>query len=486
MRFFSVVFLFFAAYSSFAQEIANFTHFFVNPYMVNPSYAGIEGRSAFFLTYHKQWVNFPGAPQIANVSYHNAVGKHANLGLSFNNDKRSLLKTSSGLLSFAYTAWLSEGTYLRFGISAGAASNTVDLAQVDNPDDPAFISAFDQNFFLLGNAGLSLHAGDFHFGVSMPDVFNPNLVSDEEFSFGDIRPQEKFIVHANYRFYFSNDEMIFEPYIMYRYRKLLPPQLEAATLLHLNHMAWVGGAYKQDYGISALAGVKLPEVLALGYSYTFKGLGINEVGYPSHEITLGFVLGAKQEDVHRYSFIDSKKQKRKVIVKKETEVEPVKEQEKEPEIEKITVIDTVTVMDTVTVVENIEQTPVDTVTIVEVEKQDVEKDTVAVIVDPEANLAAMQSTSEPDVVRRGGHLLEIPAGQYVMVGVFSNYENAEKLSDDLFMRGYHEAKFGYITQRGFWYVYIHKSDDIELSRQVRNSVRGMDLFKEAWVMTIED
>jgi len=83
-------------------------------------------------------------------------------------------------------------------------------------------------------------------------------------------------------------------------------------------------------------------------------------------------------------------------------------------------------------------------------------------------------------------LLEIPTGEYVVVGVFSKYDNAESFSDDLFMKGYQEARFGYISERDLWYVYIHKSNDPQLARTVRDTVRKIKIFSDAWALTVQE
>ena len=237
MRFISIIFLFFASSIGFAQEIANFTQFFNNPYALNPSFAGVEGRMGLYLTYRQQWVDFDGAPTIANVSFHSALTRGLGFGINLNNDRRGVLNTSSALLSLSYTARLNRDVFLRFGASGGLASNGLDLDQI-NINDPAFSQALANNSFLIGNAGLSIHIKSFHLGASIPALFEPKLVSDVNFGFGDIQPTERFIFTASNRFYFSNDKHVFEPYVVYRYHKIIPNQLEAAAIMHLNH-TWI-------------------------------------------------------------------------------------------------------------------------------------------------------------------------------------------------------------------------------------------------------
>ena len=71
------IFLFFSYSLVSAQESATFTQFYMNPYRINPAYAGIDGQGAMFLTYRKQWAGIEGAPTIMNFSYHNTSKANA-------------------------------------------------------------------------------------------------------------------------------------------------------------------------------------------------------------------------------------------------------------------------------------------------------------------------------------------------------------------------------------------------------------------------
>ena len=83
MRFFiRTLLLLFFELPAFAQEITNQTQFFFNSYALNPSYAGTEGRPAFFLSYRKQWNGVSGAPTISNFSFHNTSKGKLNYGLN--------------------------------------------------------------------------------------------------------------------------------------------------------------------------------------------------------------------------------------------------------------------------------------------------------------------------------------------------------------------------------------------------------------------
>jgi type IX secretion system PorP/SprF family membrane protein len=446
-----IIFLLLSPCYLLAQVNNNFSQFFINPYLYNPSFAGADAQSAVFLSYRNQWTGFEGAPSIGNVSFHTPAGKNVGLGLNFTNEQRSILQTSSAQLSLSYAFFLGESSFFRFGISGGGAFSGVDITEIEDPSDPAFANIMENNIYLIGNAGMSLQLKTFNIGIAVPNLFTEQYVTTENFSVGEIEPLEQLIISASNRFYFGGGKHIFEPAVLYRYSDILPPQLEAAGVFHLNHVVWVGGSYKEDFGISAFGGLKVKQKLGIGYSYSLASSGINEINRPTHEIHLSLLLGEKNENRVRYSFLNSEKEKRKPVRK------PVVAKKEEPVVEE----------------------PV-------VEEEIAEEPELAEepeIAEPAEPVTSPEATG-PVTVKRGGHMLELETGTYVIVGAFSTYDSAERYSDELFFKGY-PTRFGYISERGLWYVYHFRSDNAAEAREERDKVRKNKIFSEAWILTVE-
>lgn len=441
-----------------AQVNTNFSQFFINPYLYNPSYAGADAQSAVFLAYRNQWTGLEGAPSISNVSFHSPVHKNVGLGLNFTNEQKSILNTNSALLSLSYALTLGDNTFFRFGISGGGTFNGVDINEFEDPSDPAFANIIENNSYLIGNAGISLQLKTFNIGIAVPNLFSEQYVTTENFSIGEIKPLEQLLISASNRFYFADGRHVFEPSVLYRYSNIFPSQFEAAGVLHLNHIVWVGGSYKEDFGISAFGGLKVKQKLGIGYSYTLASSGINEINRPTHEVHLSLLLGEKNKDRVRYSFLNSEKEKRKpvrrpVVAKKEKPVvkEPVVEEEvaEEPEV---------------------------TQEAEEIAEPEIAEEPAEPVTTPEA--------TGPVIVKRGGHMLELETGEYVIVGAFSTYDSAEQYSDELFFKGY-PTRFGYISERRLWYVYLSRSDNAAEARKERDKARKKKIFSDAWILTVE-
>jgi type IX secretion system PorP/SprF family membrane protein len=108
IRLLCIAFFVIISVHTYGQNTANFTQFFVNPYSINPSFAGIDGQNALFLAYRKQWADVENAPTTINFSYHAPLKAGLNVGFNVNNYTRSVLSTTGMQMSVAYALPVGE------------------------------------------------------------------------------------------------------------------------------------------------------------------------------------------------------------------------------------------------------------------------------------------------------------------------------------------------------------------------------------------
>ena len=567
MRKIHLLILVLCSFPGFAQQPIVFNQFYMNPYLYNPAYAGVEGHSVFYGLYQQQWSGINGAPTTMHGSFHAPLPGGIGIGFSgYNIEQGGLLSTTAGKASVSYLLTLDLKHNIRFGLSVGGGSQMLDYGDIDDPFDPAFANIADNSAFGLADFGLTYHAGHFNFGFSIP-----NLISYDKFMDNDssnpirIKPLDNLMLQTYFRGHLS-DNIAIEPHLVYRYNNYGTSQLEGTLLLHLFHVIWVSGTYREDMNIVGTAGVKLKGRFGLGYSYETGNLNImNDLG-PSHEIHLGIHLGKRKPHAkHTSSFINSKR--------------PEKE-EKEEEVDTVVIekIDTVIIerTDTIaldkpwqlddtrgevlkttengdqqkaivvqhasqdgTIEEAITWVPADeswemigdqtkeirtnpegnteigvqyvktnkegqsdslviweptmskeaidsiidkATTKPEIEEQPIEK----VIPEIEEVIPEVEEIiPEVEEVVKGNHLLELPEGVYLIAGVFEIYENANKFSDQLFLEGYHEALVGFVSEKGYYYVVIYRSDNLTQvkSKLLReNKKKDMD---EIWIKILK-
>jgi type IX secretion system PorP/SprF family membrane protein len=469
------------AFKTQAQDISNFTQFFLNPYSINPSYAGIEGRSALFLAYRKQWTTIQGAPVLANFSYHTALNKRLSIGLNLSSDKRGIINTSSILLTAGYSVPIDNVTFVRFGLSAGYGYNSIDWDKVGTFSDPVLSNLLSKTSTLLGNAGVSFHKKAFHGGVTLPNIFQPLYLSNESFTVTGVKPFQSVVLHASNRFYFNNDKNVFEPYLIYRLNNGLPSQFEAAALVHLQHLVWVGASYKQQFGISGLFGLKIQNVFAVGFSYSIQNSGVNQLAAPSYEIQLAYLAGKKKKEVSAYSFVDTHKEK----IPKKTAAQIAAERKKQQDLK---LAEEKKKKEAQLAKEKVARSREDSARVANanlIKKQKVAADSILLAQQEKPiDTALHQHADRHEFVKRGDHVGDLEEGNYVVVGVFQSHTNGESFVKSLDRMGF-KANSGFLTEKGFWYVYLFRSDDINEVRAQRDSHRKLDVFKDAWLLTVQ-
>lgn len=473
-----------------AQDNNDFAQFFVNSATLNPSYTGIDGQSALYLGYRKQWAGVPGGPTLGQASLQGLISKKLAGGLTLSSNKRGLLNSSSVLFTGGYHIMVAEEKMIRFGLSIGSVWNRVDVAGITEPAvaaDPAIANAMANNFFIQGNFGVSYHSKKFHGGIVLPQLFKPAYYSPEAFSVTDVTPFQSVVVHASNRFYFNRNKNVFEPYVIYRVNQFRPSQFEVATIVHLQNTLWFGASFRQGLGASAMAGVKLNKSATIGYSFT-TGFGDGMISRPSHEFQLAFLLGKRSKNaVGIYSFVNTDIEKKKKTPAQLAAERKAKQEALAKKYEK----------------ENVHKEPVKTAepqkvepkkeTPVVVEKPvEQKKEETPVVVQPPVDTAkAVVVTPEPpkperhEIVQRVRNKNDLPAGTYVIVGAFRGEANARKYARELLDMEYGEAHYGFISARNLWYVYLDYEEDVDQARRVRDQYRLEHNFRDAWILTVE-
>lgn len=505
-----------------AQEQRIYSQFFMNPFVYNPAYAGVEGHTVFYAMYRNQWPGISETPQISNFNFHTPMKGGIGFGAEVLNDtKAGVLKTSEFKIAGSYLATFDNKHYLRFGLSVGAGSSGLDLDEVsrlDINDQNLLNTSVDQSTYLTGSFGATYHTGHFNIGFSLPSIIDSAPVAFESFQSPGVDPLDNILIKANYRGHIG-DKIAIEPHLLYRYNNYGTSQLEATTILHLLHIVWIGASYAQDAGPTGYLGLKVKDKFAVGAAYNPGKQGVSSFTGNVLEIKIGYHLGSRKKHAeHVSSFIKShrktleerqaeaeKKEQEKLLAEeKALEAEEKRQQEIEqrrleveqraadrlaaelelekgqaettkPEEEIVEEVPAVVVIETPT--EPVKESKT------EVRNEKPEKST------KETSIAKSYGQPEkldvPLRVKKGNHMLELSKGNYVIAGAFKVFENAERFSDDLFLSGYHDNKVGYISETQFYYVVVNSFDTVKDAGKSKNKLRKVKNFENTWVLIVE-
>ncbi len=426
----------FAVSPASAQSQPRYSQYLLNPFLYNPAFAGQSGRHEIHLNHRRQWVGISQAPVVSTLSYHTGMSSGLSLGLNVYNFTRGLLTTNSGQVALGYQALLGQHHRLQFGLSGGASATHLDYARIDNPNDPAVLSAFDKKMAYDGKFGINYQVMGLNIGFTLPSLLNNQTfaASGEGDESLQLDPFSQYIVHADYKIKLHTSPLLFQPYVLYHVNPALPAQWEGGGLVYFDDKVHAGGSYRQHEGLTAMMGFSLTKDMRLGYAYDFAPRVVNTIGQGSHELQLSFRFGSK---------------KTKKPVAANPSEEPTQPEKSLQEVEQVVTAPA-------------------------------EKDVVPPVVAKEDQPEPAMST-----LRRGNHSEELPAGYFVVVGVYSNQKNTARAMRTLAQKGY-KTSFGYNSQTNRYYVYVSQSSNINQCRKVRDQYRKQKLFADAWMLEITE
>ena len=456
-----------------AQDIPLYTHYYANPYIYNPAYAGLEGRPAVSLSHRQQWIGIEDAPVTSNFTFHTPIVGGFNIGLNVTQDRYGIFTASGGLLSFSYLVPLGYNQYVTFGLSGGAKYQSLDFTDIDI-SDPA-IGNLDPSTKLDGNAGLAYHIAGFSIGVSLLNIFNTKTYPTDPFESGSLGLIRNYMITADYMLYFGNDDYIFQPYGLYRSFEGYDSQYEIGGIFHIKHVLWAGGSYRQDFGYIGLLGLDIKSAFSVAYAYEMPAAKANGINKSSHEIQLTLAFGKKKDRAKKYTtFLAAQRPPKAKKKKKEPKPAPIVE-------------------DTVTVEEPLPEEPM---SLLDSMNQGGNKIRLIIVNEPPDRTTkpndsiATESPTVPEVIKpavvtkKGGHPFELDKGHYIVVGAFGVAANAIRANDKLLAEGY-DADFGFSSDKKLFYVYIVGENSPAGARQKRDELRKLPAFKNAWYLLVE-
>ena len=236
------------------------SQFFHNPYLSNPSMAGIEGRTSIFSNYSNQWNKLEGSPVMMALSVSTPLNDKASVGMNIINDKAGLMQRTQVLGTFSYKVMLTEEQSVRFGVSMSWAQDRLDqsLASGGAVNDTELARYNGRENYLDGNFGMAYINRGFEAQFS---YLNLNQKRSSQFSTVDY---STFYSSVAYRFQLDKTFSV-KPLVAYRGVKNFDNQYDIAaewkadelafyTMYHSNKSfsGGIGYEYKNHLNLSAL------------------------------------------------------------------------------------------------------------------------------------------------------------------------------------------------------------------------------------------
>ena len=159
--------------SLYAQQEPNYSLYRYSMNILNPAYAGADGKTSITGNIRSQWVNVQDAPETQSFFFAMPLGKRVGIGASVANDKTFIESQTLFNIDFSYEVPVSENAKLYLGLKAGGSTYDIDRDNLTNysvfPVDPA-LDNIDTGFRPNVGVGGYLLGEKYFISLSMPSL----------------------------------------------------------------------------------------------------------------------------------------------------------------------------------------------------------------------------------------------------------------------------------------------------------------------------
>ncbi len=290
--------------SAYAQEQgAVFSHYFLNPVLVNPSVAGFDDMHKLQMNIRNQWTGFPESPKSYHIGYNGPIGKTLGVGLGLMSETLGNRSNIRFQMNYAFRYQIK---HVKFGAGFSTEFHTLKVADSvqDDPHyqsgDPIVEDAIEGNKIFDASLGFwSTFYDNTYVGLSFSNLVVSKIGEIES---GD--PEGSFFkfVTMNFGHTFDIEEYNFKltPSLMVQHIKDTPFRadfnimgsfIDDKLIAGVSYRAGLGGA------VGLLLGTNI-DVFRIYYSYDVSFQTVQQYNGGTHEVTIAFdfAKGKKKYD----------------------------------------------------------------------------------------------------------------------------------------------------------------------------------------------
>lgn len=295
-----------------SQQLPRYGHYVLNPYLVNPAYAGTISQFPVYLTMRNQWSGLNGAPINAIASSHISAPYHTGVGAVIQYDKFGGAFTRTSIEGTgAYHIDLNNYDAVGFGLSLSAVQNKFDPSglNVIDENDPAlnFMQA-ETSINLDASLGLIIYGSDYYFGMSAPQLMQTkwSMVGPDSAS---NRNSRHYMFMGGYKYKLMPDVNLHGAGLI-RMTGVTRPQIDANVRGEYKETYFAGLGYRYKDAVSLLLGGYYFNFM-MAYNFEFSASKARYMSPYTHELTLGYIIKGKRATMVKRNIVKSGKSGKK-------------------------------------------------------------------------------------------------------------------------------------------------------------------------------
>lgn len=287
-----------------AQQVPQYSLYALNPYALNPAYAGLENTLIATGVYRQQWSGLQGAPVTQHVNAHLPIfAISSGVGLRVENDVIGAHNTTQGVLSYSCQLEFGRNALLSIGASAGWLQYSLDGTKLRAPEGTYAEPSFSHNETVLPigrvqagapivEVGAFLQSKKWELGVSAQPVFATRLKETSDGAFG-LQPVQHYLLYSGYTFALG-EKLSLKPSVLVK-SDFRETQIEVSAMARWNENTFIGASMRGYDGRSKDAavlflGFKINEKTTLGYAFDIPLSALSAANRGSHELLLRYSL----------------------------------------------------------------------------------------------------------------------------------------------------------------------------------------------------
>jgi len=292
---------------SYSQEDSFFENSYLEPFIINPAFSGIEYYPSARFGVERQWIGIPDAPVTFSVSGNIRIGQfdfydpkgfintgpfkikdRIGLGAGLYQDINGPLTSSGGLLSYGYHIPMKHNSELSFGLSTlllhyGLNSS---ILKPDQGIDPYLFENSEGIFQLNFGFGSVYRTEKYFLGASAVKIVpGVSRINEEK------KNQADFFILGGTSLKGKGSSFVFEPSFCIKKYSDYPIIVDIHSKLYIRRLNWVALSYSTTQKINIRLGLRLYRMIYMSYNYEQSLSKIASSNYGTQEISLGINTG---------------------------------------------------------------------------------------------------------------------------------------------------------------------------------------------------
>ncbi len=275
-----------------AQDEAIFSHYIINPILINPAVAGFQEEFQLFGHLRAHQTGFTEFPKTYALSYNGPIGNTFGLGALVMSDNAAQLNRFRVQLQYAFRFQLGDNVKLGVGFSTDIQQWRLDNSIMDDsnfqPGDDILDDYLNGRWFFDASVGAYSTFGENGFaGISVINLVQ-NRLDNIAIEGGSGGPLQYFTLYGGYRFVLENEGIEITPSAMVHQVRNSPFEVDFNVLAgFFDRQFQAGLSYRTTGTMSMLVGTSI-SFFEFYYSYDFLFDQFSDYNAGSHELTLAF------------------------------------------------------------------------------------------------------------------------------------------------------------------------------------------------------